>query len=101
MTDKDSEHYIILKGYIHKIPENSVISSKESFPVKKCCDCGKKLTFQEFCRNNPSLPSKRACKFWEDPLITPYCPNCFFNRPEKPFKVKRRDFKMILKEKPK
>ncbi len=101
MSDKNPEHYIIVKGYIHKIPINNAMSSKENLPGKKCCDCRKLLTFREFCRNNPTLPFIRARDLWEDPLITPYCPNCFFNRPEKPFNIKRREFKMILKEKPK
>jgi hypothetical protein len=87
-----------LKPHLQNIPEITVLSSKENLPVKECYDCGKKLTFQEFFRNNPSLSSKRAYNLWEDPLITLYCPHCFFNRPEKPFKLKRRNFKMILKE---
>ncbi len=57
---------------------------------KNCCDCGKLLSFHEFCRINPSLSDKRALDLWENPLITPYCPLCFFNRKEKPFKRKRR-----------
>ena len=97
MKDKNLENNNILKESNEKILEITALSSNESFQVKKCCDCGKKLTFQEFCRNNPSLLSKRAYQLWEDPLITPYCPNCFFQRPEKPFKLKRRSFKMVLK----
>lgn len=58
---------------------------------KKCCDCGKKIIFEEFCRDNPWLQSRKAFELWEDPLIAAYCPNCFFNRPEKPFKMKKRD----------
>jgi hypothetical protein len=57
---------------------------------KHCCDCGKEMTFQEFCRDNPSLHIGKALELWEDSLITTYCPNCFFNRNEKPFKFKKR-----------
>ena len=57
---------------------------------KNCCDCGKEMTFQEFCRDNPSLQTGKAFELWEDTLISAYCPNCFLNRYEKPFKIKKR-----------
>ncbi|TFG30175.1 MAG: hypothetical protein EU532_01685 [Promethearchaeota archaeon] len=57
---------------------------------KKCCDCGKEITFQEFCRDNPWLQRREAYELWENPHIATYCLNCFFNRPEKPFRVKKR-----------
>lgn len=67
--------------------------------LKKCSDCGKSITFQEFCSQNPSLKFFKARKLWDDPLITPYCPSCFINRPEKPFKIKIRHLnKYFLKE---
>ena len=66
---------------------------------KNCCDCGKLLSFHEFCRINPSLSNKRALDLWENPLITPYCPLCFFNRKEKPFKRKRREYSYHFKKK--
>lgn len=97
MSDKNPDQYIIVKGYIHKIPTNNIAQNKENNTVKKCFDCGKILTFQEFCRNNPSLTIKKALDLWEDPVLSLYCPNCFFNRPEKPFKIKRRDFKAVLR----
>ena len=65
---------------------------------KNCCDCGKLLSFHEFCRINPSLNNKRAQDLWENPLITPYCPLCFFNRKEKPFKRKRREYSYPVKK---
>lgn len=66
---------------------------------KNCCDCGKLLSFHEFCCINPSLSNKRALDLWENPLITPYCPLCFFNRKEKPFKRKRREYSYHFKKK--
>jgi len=56
---------------------------------KKCADCGKFIVFSEFCRDNPSFSKQRAKDLWDDPMINIYCPECFFNRPEKPFKKKR------------
>ena len=66
-------------------------------PDKLCFDCRKILTFQEFRINNPSLSLQKAIKLWKDPLITPYCPNCFLNRPEKPYKTRKRDFSYYKK----
>ena len=66
---------------------------------KNCCDCGKLLSFHEFCSDNPSLSNKRALDLWENPLITPYCPTCFFNRKEKPFKRNRREYSYHFKNK--
>ena len=65
---------------------------------KNCCDCGKLLSFHEFCRINPSLSDKRALDLWENPLISPYCPLCFFNRKEKPFKRKHREYSYHFKK---
>ncbi len=63
--------------------------------IKNCVDCGKLIDFENFCKLNPSLDNKTALDLWENPLISIYCPGCFFHRPEKPFKVKRRDFTYI------
>lgn len=65
---------------------------------KNCNDCGKLLNFHEFCHINPSLSNQRALDLWDNPLITPYCPSCFFNRKEKPFKRKRRDYSYHIKK---
>jgi hypothetical protein len=91
--DKDTNDYIIVKGYIHKIPLTPSRVNAEHNVAKKCFDCGKVLTFQEFCRSHPSLTVNKALVLWEDPILSVYCPNCFFNRPEKSFKVKRRQIK--------
>jgi len=59
---------------------------------KKCADCGKSIAFSEFCRDNPSFTKERAQNLWNDSMISIFCPNCYFNRPEKPFKTKRGNF---------
>lgn len=67
-------------------------------PEKNCGDCGKLLSFREFRSINPSLNNETASDLWKNPLITPYCPSCFFNRNEKPFKRKRREYSYHLKK---
>jgi hypothetical protein len=57
--------------------------------VKNCADCNQSLTFEEFCQINPSISQKMAKEFWTDPMILIYCPACYFNRPERPFKRSR------------
>ncbi|MBY8985566.1 MAG: hypothetical protein KGD65_10880 [Candidatus Lokiarchaeota archaeon] len=57
---------------------------------KRCGDCGRIIPFQIFLRDNPTITAKRAQDLWEDPLIIPYCPECFLNRPEKPYRRRRR-----------
>ena len=57
---------------------------------KKCGDCGQIIPFQIFLRDNPTITPKRARDLWKDPLIIPYCPVCFLNRPERPYKRLRR-----------
>ena len=57
---------------------------------KKCVDCGRIITFEDFCRINPFFSLKCANELWNNPLITPYCSKCYFNRPEKPFKLRTR-----------
>jgi hypothetical protein len=59
---------------------------------KNCCDCGMVLSFEQFRQNHPSLSKARLRSLWEDPLINIYCPACYFNRIERPYKRKRRDF---------
>ncbi|MFX1417462.1 MAG: hypothetical protein ACFE9N_00935 [Promethearchaeota archaeon] len=64
---------------------------------KKCADCGKFITFSEFCTINPSFSEERAKSLWNDSIISIYCPECYFNRPEKPFKQKRGYFNYHLR----
>jgi len=59
---------------------------------KICVDCGKLISYSEFLRDNPSISELRAKDLWNDSMITVFCPDCYFNRPEKPFKVKRGYF---------
>ena len=57
---------------------------------KKCVDCDRVITFKDFCRINPFFSLKGAKELWNNPLITPYCSECYFKRPEKPFKLRKR-----------
>ena len=66
--------------------------SLNSNQEKKCADCNRLITFKDFCSVNPSISYQRAEKFWEDSLFLIYCPECYFNRPERPFKLKRGYF---------
>lgn len=59
---------------------------------KNCAECNHPLTFEDFCRINPSMLLKRAQEFWQDSLFLIYCPECYFSLPERPFKVKRGYF---------
>lgn len=65
-----------------------MISSK--IHEKKCGECNQSLTFEDFCRINPSLILKKAHDYWNDSMILIYCPDCYYKLPEKPFKRRRR-----------
>jgi hypothetical protein len=59
---------------------------------KKCTDCGKIISFSEFLKDNPAFIINIAKDLWYDSMISIYCPECYFSRPEKPFKTKRGYF---------
>jgi hypothetical protein len=59
---------------------------------KTCMACKKTISFPEFVRDNPSLSELRAKDFWNDSMIAIFCPDCYFNLPERPFRAKRRRF---------
>lgn len=62
-------------------------------PLKKACaDCGKLISFSKFLNDNPSFSEMRAKELWNDPIISIFCPDCYFNLPEKPFKLKKGYF---------
>ena len=61
------------------------------FFIKTCSDCGIEISFENFCQMNPSIKRTRAKYLYQHPLISIYCSNCYFERPEKPFKKRRRD----------
>jgi hypothetical protein len=65
--------------------------------LKCCVDCRKPINFKEFCQNNPALKSENAKALYYNPIISIYCSNCYFERPEKPFKLKRRDLSYYKK----
>jgi hypothetical protein len=58
---------------------------------KQCGDCRMILSFEQFRQNHPTLSEAQLKSLWEDPLLTIYCPVCYFNRPEKPYKRRKRD----------
>ncbi len=60
---------------------------------KTCEDCGKIISFSDFLRDNPSISKLRAKNLWKDSMISIFCPECYFNLPERPFKVKRAYFR--------
>lgn len=70
---------------------------REDSQDRKCADCGNTISFLEFLRDNPSISIVRAKDLWNDSLISIFCPDCYFNRPEKPFKIKRGYFKYHLR----
>jgi len=56
---------------------------------KKCCDCGLSIPFAEFRTIHPFLSKFDAKELYENPLMGVYCPNCFIQRPEKPYRKRR------------
>ncbi len=59
---------------------------------KSCMVCGRLISFSEFVRDNPSISELRARNLWNDSMIAIFCPDCYFNLPERPFRAKRRGF---------
>ncbi len=59
---------------------------------KNCTDYNQRITFEDFCRDNPSISLKRAHEFWKDSFFLIYCSDCYFNHPERPYKVKNGYF---------
>jgi len=53
---------------------------------RNCADCQKIITFEEFCRDHPLMSKPTAKMFWNNKIFSIYCPNCFYNRPECPYK---------------
>ncbi|MFX0000960.1 MAG: hypothetical protein ACFE9Q_12230 [Candidatus Hodarchaeota archaeon] len=70
---------------------------KENSQNKKCAECGKPISFLEFLRDNPSFSKLIGKEVWNDSMILKFCPNCYFNSPEKPFKVKRGYFNYYIR----
>lgn len=62
----------------------------QQLQAKICGDCGEEIPFRIFLRDNPTISLERTRDLWKDPLIIPYCPECFLKRPEKPYKHRRR-----------
>ena len=64
---------------------------------KVCFVCKKSISFSEFIRDNPSISKLRGKELWDDPMVAIFCPNCYFNLPERPFRAKRRSFNYLEK----
>jgi uncharacterized protein YlaI len=58
---------------------------------KKCYDCGLRINFNHFKAMHPALSIEDAKELFNNPLVVVYCPNCFFHRPERPYR-KRGSF---------
>ncbi|MFX0059615.1 MAG: hypothetical protein ACFE85_17565 [Candidatus Hodarchaeota archaeon] len=58
--------------------------------IKQCCDCNKSISFAEFLRNNSLLSKEAASDLWKNPLVNIYCIECFLNRPERPYRKRKR-----------
>ena len=55
---------------------------------RKCTDCQKIIRFDDFCRDNPLLNESTAKEIWNNELFSIHCPDCFYNRPERPFEIR-------------
>ena len=62
---------------------------------KKCFDCGKSISFGDFCNDNPLMTKTRAVDLWDDSLLSICCFQCFFRRPEKPFKINKQFYRYL------
>ena len=65
---------------------------QEPLESKTCCDCGLSIPFAHFRAINPYLLKSDAKELYEDPLMAIYCPTIYFQRPEKPYKKKKRAY---------
>ena len=79
-------------NFINIQPIVIVLMIQRPVESKNCCDCGLSIPFSQFRENHPSLSKFHAKKLYEDPLMAIYCPNCYFQRPEKPYKKKGRQY---------
>ena len=66
------------------------IMVQDTMKIKHCCDCNLPIPFAHFMAMHPFLSKLDAKELYENPLIGVYCPNCYFQRPEKPYKKRRR-----------
>lgn len=66
--------------------------------IRYCADCKNPLKFEEFCRDNPFITKEKVSEFWNNEIFSLYCPKCFINHPEKPFKIKRGYHRFFLKK---
>ena len=64
----------------------------EIFSERNCVDCKKPISFDKFLTNHPQYSKERALIIWNDKLLTIYCPECFVNAPEKPYKKNKYSY---------
>ncbi|MFX0021195.1 MAG: hypothetical protein ACFE9S_02645 [Candidatus Hermodarchaeota archaeon] len=65
---------------------------REDILNKVCMVCKRSISFSEFVRDNPSISELRARDLWNDSMVAIFCPECYFNLPERPFRIKRSYF---------
>lgn len=61
-------------------------------PQRNCSDCKKSILFDEFLQNHPQYSKERALLIWNDELFSIFCPKCFLNAPEKPYKKNKYSY---------
>ena len=67
---------------------------------KNCIDCKKIISFEEFCRDNPLIAESTAREIWNNELFSIHCLDCFYNRPERPFKIRRGRHRTYYQKQP-
>ncbi|MBY9020181.1 MAG: hypothetical protein KGD67_03915 [Candidatus Lokiarchaeota archaeon] len=56
---------------------------------RNCINCKKTISFDKFLLDHPQYSTERALFIWNDELLSIFCPECFLNAPEKPYKQNR------------
>ncbi len=59
---------------------------------RNCIDCEESISFDEFKKNHPQYSTKRAILVWNDKLLSIFCPACFLNAPERPYKKNKYSY---------
>ncbi len=59
---------------------------------RNCADCKKSISFDEFLTNHPQYTKERALLIWKDEIFSIFCPKCFLNAPEKPYKKNKYSY---------
>ncbi len=59
---------------------------------RNCTGCKKPISFDDFKANHPQYSKERTLLFWNDELLSIFCPECFVNAPERPYKKNRYSY---------